>query len=307
MLFEHSQKALVLRGMDQNIILAVVVVSRVKQRPFRMGLEEMSWRIALSLVFVACTGVASAHGQVRVSPDQRRLLELVNQAREHSGLQSLAWNDKLSESAQGHALLMAKSGILSHQLDGEPFLSDRIGATGLRFSNSAENVATAYSVDEANESLMKSPPHRASILNPDYNALGIAIVARGDDLYIVENFARVIPTYTAAQFRDAVVATFNKERRARGFMSLDSRPDGTLERIACSDKANAQQVIDNVREVGEVVIFTNSSPEDLPSIMLKAAGESKMDRMNVGVCFAPSREQGFANFRVVVAFHAPHY
>jgi hypothetical protein len=267
----------------------------------------MSWRIVVCLVLVGCTGVTRAHAQVRVSPNERKLLELVNQEREHSGIPKLAWNDQLSESARGHAMLMVQSGRLSHQLDGEPFLSDRIGATGLRFSNSAENLATAYSVEEAHEALMKSPPHRASILNGDYNALGIGIVARGDELFFVENFARVIPRYTAAQFRDAVVATFSKERKARGLLALDSRPDVTLDSVACSSSANAQQVIEKVHEVSEVVIFTNSSPDNLPSIMLRAAGESKLDRMNVGVCFAPSREQGFANFRVVVAFHAPHY
>jgi hypothetical protein len=55
------------------------------------------------------------------------------------------------------------------------------------------------------------------------------------------------------------------------------------------------------------VIFTNSVPEKLPAPMLKASGESKLDRMNVGVCFIPSGEQGYANFRVVVAFLSPHY
>jgi uncharacterized protein YkwD len=248
-----------------------------------------------------------ATAQSAASPDERKLLALVNLEREKGGIPKLAWNELLSKSAQGHAIRMAQHARLSHQFDGEPVLIERIGATGLRFENSAENVATAYSVEEAHEALMKSAPHRAAILNGEYNAGGMAIIARGDEFYVVENFARVIPAYTASQFRDAVITAVNKERRSHGSLAVDARADSKLDQIACSNSPDAQQVIASIHDVSDVVIYTTSVPERLPQYMQKATMESKVKRMILGVCFVPNRDQGYANFRVVVAMFATIY
>ncbi|HYX53245.1 MAG TPA: CAP domain-containing protein, partial [Candidatus Limnocylindrales bacterium] len=126
------------------------------------------------------TAGASAAGPVS-SPD-RTLFELVNQARRRAGLNPLAWDDRLAEAALRHSQQLASHKSLSHQFRGEPELAARASAVGARFSSVGENVAYAPTVSRAHDGLMHSPPHRANILHPEFTAIGIAIVPRGDEL-----------------------------------------------------------------------------------------------------------------------------
>src|SRR5207245_2213360 len=150
-------------------------------------------------------------------PSQReqQLFDLVNHEREKAGLSKLEWSDRLAQAALAHSKLLAENRDLSHQFSGEPILQERVGAIGLRFNSVAENVAAALDVNTAHAALMKSPGHRANILHQDYNAIGISIVEQGDELFITQDFARTLASYTEKQFRDAIITGFNKARRAR--------------------------------------------------------------------------------------------
>ena len=70
-------------------------------------------------------------------------------------------------------------------------------------------------VDTAHTALMKSPGHRANILHQDYNAIGISIVERDHELFITQDFAHTLASYTEKQFRESLIANFNQARRAR--------------------------------------------------------------------------------------------
>src|SRR4051794_30689898 len=74
---------------------------------------------------------------------ERTLFDSLNHERAKAGLQQLNWNDKLMQSARSHAQKMAAVHMLSHQVAGEPVLSNRVAATNLRFNAVAENVAFA--------------------------------------------------------------------------------------------------------------------------------------------------------------------
>src|ERR1700761_5745670 len=115
---------------------------------------------------------------------EQQLLDLVNHERARAGLQKLEWNDQLAKAALAHSRLLAQNRDLSHQFPGEPPLQQRVGSTSLRFNSVAENVAEAPAVDVAHRALMQSPGHRANILHPDYNAVGISIVERDRELFV---------------------------------------------------------------------------------------------------------------------------
>ena len=51
--------------------------------------------------------------------------------------------------------------------------------------------------------VMKSPGHRANILHQDYNAIGISIVERDHTLFITQDFAHTLASYTEKQFRES--------------------------------------------------------------------------------------------------------
>ncbi len=218
-------------------------------------------------------------------------------------MRRLEWNEHLAESAFSHARQMVEHGQLSHQLAGEPDLGDRIRATGLRFDSWGENVALAGTVEEIHEALMHSPPHRANILDTKYNSVGIAILPRGRDLYAVENFANIYPEFSETQFRIALIAAFNDARKARKNVPVEVRLDSQLTQAACSDSSDTNRLLRNQPGAVTLVIFSSSSPDRMPPDMLEAAKDPNLSRMNLGVCFRPGKEHGFASFRVVAAFY----
>src|SRR5262249_1151993 len=161
--------------------------------------------------WVALTGATAQPPKVPLSPDQE-LFQVLNGERQRNGLEKLEWNAKLATAAQAHAEEMARQGDLSHVLPGELPLEQRVGATGQRCDAIAGNVAAADNVDDAHVGLMNSPGHRANILSPKYNAVGIGVVRVKSRVYVAQDFAHVLPVYSAQQFRDEVVAAFNRAR-----------------------------------------------------------------------------------------------
>jgi uncharacterized protein YkwD len=129
------------------------------------------------------------------------LLELANQSRRQAGVEALRADESLREAARAHARLMVDKQQLSHQFDGEPSLMPRLRASGLHLSWVGENVAYNASAEKAFESLMQSPPHRQNLLDPDFNVAGIAAFWSDGKLYVVQDFARVLPEVVPASSR----------------------------------------------------------------------------------------------------------
>ncbi len=247
--------------------------------------------------------LASPSAQRGQSPDELKLFNLINQEREKAGLLKFQWNADLAKSARAHAQLLAERQRLSHQFTGEPVLGDRIGATGLRFDAAAENVASGAEVEDTHVALMNSPLHRANILNPNYNAVGTAVVPHGERVYVAQNFAHVLPNYTEAQFRDALVAAINKVRQRKKIGTILVRTDAALRDAACAGDSNARRLIQTLSGPTHLAVFTLSVPDKLPENLNKAVSDATLGRMNIGVCFRPGPEHGYASFSVVAAFY----
>ncbi len=70
---------------------------------------------------------------------------------------------------------------------GTPF--KRMRWVGVQYVWAGENVAESDSQAAAEQALWQSPEHRANILNPHYNQVGISISSRPDDeLVFVQEF-----------------------------------------------------------------------------------------------------------------------
>jgi uncharacterized protein YkwD len=257
--------------------------------------------IPIAVLVMVLMGAAQAPPVPPSLAPEQELFKLLNLERENAGVDKLQWDSKVAQAALEHARLLAENRMLSHRFEGEPQLDQRVGATGARFNAVAENVALADTAGDAHLALMNSPGHRANILNPGYNAVGIAVVQRGKTLYIAQDFARVLPAYSEQQFRDEIVAAFNRLRRAHGSEPIDSHPDSHLEQQACSGKPDPGGVLQGLSGATRVAVFTATQPTDLPPPMDAAAGDFTLHRMNIGVCFKPSAN-GFSQFWVVAAF-----
>src|ERR1700688_1194504 len=118
------------------------------------------------------------------------LFESANHERAAHGLGPLKWSATLAAAARQHALRMATQNTLSHQLSGEPGMVDRASQAGARFSSLAENIAEGPSAEGIHQEWMNSPPHRANLLDPQLDSVGIAVAGRNGALFAVEDFSR---------------------------------------------------------------------------------------------------------------------
>jgi len=121
---------------------------------------------------------------------ERELFASVNQARRAQGLAPLRWDESLATAARRHAEVMAEHGSAQHGFEGEPSLSARVKQAGVHFSSLSENVTQGPSPEFIHAQFMKSPPHRANILDRDMDSVGIGVVERGGQLFAVEDFSQ---------------------------------------------------------------------------------------------------------------------
>jgi cysteine-rich secretory family protein len=234
---------------------------------------------------------------------ERQLFDLVNHEREKAGLSKFEWSDKLAQAALAHSRLLDQHQELSHQFAGEAPLQQRVGATGLRFNSVAENVAEAPEVVTAHTGLMNSPGHRANILNPDYSAIGIAIMRDEGELFVTEDFAHVLASYTEKQFQDAVVSSISRARRAAKLPPLDVIMDARLHKAACNQEMNTDKMIQGLPGATKLVVFSQSEPGSLSADLRQAIADRSIGRMNIGVCLESGGKNGFSHFWVVTAFY----
>jgi hypothetical protein len=251
-------------------------------------------------VLVLVLLVAAARAQ---SAMEKQLFDLVNSERQKTGAPKLEWNNKLAQAALAHSKLLDEHQDLSHQFAGEPPLQERVGATGLRFNSVAENVAEAPDIETAHQGLMHSPGHRANILNSDYNAIGIAIVQHGSQLFVTQDFAHVMASYTEKQFQDAVVSSVKKARRGKKLPALDIISDRRLHKAACQQDMNTNRMVQGLPGVARLVIFSQFEPGSLPDDARAAVADAKINRMGIGVCLESGGRNGFSHFWVVAAFY----
>jgi uncharacterized protein YkwD len=251
--------------------------------------------VLFTLIFCGAAALAQ-------STAEKQLFDLVNREREKAKLSKLEWSDRLAQAALAHSKLLAENRDLSHQFSGEPILQERIGATRLRFNSVAENVAAAQDVNTAHAALMKSPGHRANILHQDYNAIGIAIVERDHELYVTQDFAHTLVSYTEKQFRDAIVSGFNQARRTRGLRPVDVSIDPQLKKAACAQDINTKRLIQNIPGATGLLVFSQSEIGALPDDLKKFTADKAVERMNIGVCLQTGGKTGFSRFWVVAAF-----
>ena len=150
-------------------------------------------RIRARLAAVAMVGIMlcwSAYGEMPVLRVERELFASVNQARRAQGLSPLRWDESLATAARRHAKVMAERGSAQHGFEGEPSLSARVKQAGAHFSWLSENVIQGPSTEFIHVQFMKSPPHRANILDRDMDSIGIGVVEQRGQLFAVEDLSQ---------------------------------------------------------------------------------------------------------------------
>jgi uncharacterized protein YkwD len=135
------------------------------------------------------TADADAPAEQRMA---RALFDRVNVERENRGLEPVEWNDALAEVARAWSADMAGTGRLEHQ-DVQALL-ERDELSG--FTGIGENVFTASApvpAGVAHVGWMRSDGHRANVLNPGWNRLGVGVFCADDgSVWATQQFGRTV-------------------------------------------------------------------------------------------------------------------
>ncbi len=123
-------------------------------------------------------------------PDlEAAMLVLINRERAKRHLIPLKADPEIAEVALLHSQDMFKRGYFSHFSPERKDPFDRLHALNVEFITAGENLALAPTLTVAHAGLMKSPGHRANILNTAFGRVGIGILDGGlHGLMITQNF-----------------------------------------------------------------------------------------------------------------------
>ncbi len=239
------------------------------------------------------------------SDAEQLLLLLANQSRAQAGVSSLTLDPGLSRAARLHAEAMFQARKLSHQFEGELPLSQRLGnATNLPLEVEGENVALDFDAESGHRHLMLSPPHRANLLNPVYNVVGMAVIRSGDRLYIVQDFGHALPSYSAAEVKERVAMTVAQSRHQARQPSLARRDLPTADDAACSmaqaDKLGTSP-IQQLAQRYTVLTYTSLHPETLPANAGPALTSRNLRSFSVGACYAHTQTYPTGVYWVVLS------
>jgi Cysteine-rich secretory protein family len=233
---------------------------------------------------------ANTFSQEIPSGTEKFLFDAVNRERTFEKLPPLKWDANLASAARAHARQMVERNRLSHQYSGEPDLTKRARDAGAYFSMVAENVAEAPSVNELHIEWMKSPPHRANILNPKLTAIGIAVEMRGEQYFAVQDFSTAVNSLTKSEQEKKVGELLH----ARGLRIAENSDDA---RKAC----NSSVAIPGVHSLA-IFHFEASDLNQLPEQLSNALKRGAYKTAAVGACSA-GEAAGFSRFRIAVLLY----
>lgn len=120
-----------------------------------------------------------------ISQDEAYMLQLINDERTKIGLNKLTMDNDLARLAKLKSEDMVTNNYFNHESPtyGSPY--EMMKDNGISYSMAAENIAKNSSVYKAHVSLMNSDGHKANILNPGYDKVGIGIVKGQNNTYII--------------------------------------------------------------------------------------------------------------------------
>lgn len=120
------------------------------------------------------------------------VLDQVNEVRESEGLSPLTLDPVLCDVADSYACEMIAGEFFAHENPRTGMgAGRRLTAAGYIFYSMGENLAVGHSTPEdVVAAWLKSPEHRANILDPEWHEVGIAVRNGGDyGWYWVQEFA----------------------------------------------------------------------------------------------------------------------
>lgn len=221
---------------------------------------------------------------------ENELLQLVNKSRELAGIPPLRMDESLQAAALAHGERMIAAQKLDHQFAGELSLLERVAEVSpLRLDRAGENLANATCAPDAHEVLMHSPPHRANLLDRNFNVVGIVAIRKTGRLYVVQDFGHEMPSYSGQESARLVGQSVDELRQQVGLPDLIQFKPPHLDDAACSlaseDRPNAH-LLAAAYTNRKIITYTQSRPEVLPQGAARLLRDPGVGHFAVGACYA---------------------
>ncbi len=172
---------------------------------------------------------------------------------------------------------MASHNGISHQFENEPELAERGSNAGAHFSRITENVGEASSAITMHTLWMNSPGHRANLLDPAVDSMGIAIANRDGQLYAVEDFARTTTSLTLDQQEQQIALLLAQA----GMQVVDAgTDDAKAARATCAMSSGYA----GAKRPWFVMRYTSASLNDIPAELKTHIRSGKYHLAAVGAC-----------------------
>lgn len=133
------------------------------------------------MAVLASTVIVAAAPTVAEASDASTLASLVNRERVSRGLRRLAVDSELTSLALRHTYAMIRAKRIYHSRN--PWI---LRADGWRAAG--ENVGLAGTTSQVHSMFMKSSSHRAVILQPLFDHIGVGALRSGGRLWVTELF-----------------------------------------------------------------------------------------------------------------------
>jgi len=243
----------------------------------------------VSLLSTTLQAQLNSEGNLTVA--EQYLLAAANHERAALGLPTLRLDPALSQASALHAQQMAEHEDISHQFPDEPDLEERGANAGVRFSLIAENVGEAPTSVIIHNLWMNSPGHRANLLDPNVNSIGIAVVNRDNQLYAVEDFASTVESLSLNEQESTVAKVLVKA----GMPAVDTTADA---RITCAMPTGYV----GARRPWYIMRYTASTLTDLPTQLKARLTSGKYHQAIIGAC-ADQRKTSFSAYNIAVLLY----
>jgi hypothetical protein len=244
-------------------------------------------------ILTALLSAASAQQPPRgVSVGEQYLFMAANAERAQRGIPALRWDATLYAAADFHAQQMAERNAISHQFPGEPELGERVRDAGAHFSAVAENVAEAPTAVGIQTAWMHSPGHRANLLDPNVDSIGIRIVQRGGELYAVEDFSRTVASMSFAQQETMVAQELGR------IADLNLLPETEAAHRTCQMESGYA----GSKAPGFLMRYTTGDLSVVPDTLRHRIESGRYHSMQVAAC-ASTESQTFSSYRIAVLLY----
>ena len=140
------------------------------------------------MIYVVSRNDSIVKQELNIQKERERVVELCNEARKQNNVSvSLVLDAKLSEAAQKRAEELIK--LFSHTRPNRTDFSTVLKEYNINYKTAGENIANGqFDADDVMNSWLKSPGHRANILQKNFGKIGVGVFEYNGRLYWVQVF-----------------------------------------------------------------------------------------------------------------------